>query len=65
MNVKKCERCKNPTNGTTIMSMFNTQVICMPCKEEEKENPRYMEAVEADRKAIVKGDYNFRGIGLV
>jgi len=47
------------------MSMFNTQVICMPCKEEEKENPRYMEAVEADRKAIVKGDYNFRGIGLV
>lgn len=65
MNVEKCERCKKPTNGTTIMSMFNTQVICMPCKEEEKENPRYMEAVEADRKAIVKGDYNFRGIGLV
>jgi predicted sulfurtransferase len=65
MNVKKCERCKKPTNNTTIMSMFNTQVICMPCKEEEKENPRYMEAVEADRKAIVKGDYNFKGIGLV
>lgn len=65
MNVKKCERCKKPTNGVTIMSMFNTQVICMPCKEEEKENPRYMEAVEADRKAIVKGDYNFKGIGLV
>lgn len=65
MNVKKCERCKNPTNGISIMSMFNTQVICMPCKEEEKENPRYMEAVEADRKAIVKGDYNFKGIGLV
>lgn len=65
MNVEKCERCKTPTNGTTIMSMFNTQVICMPCKEEEKENPRYMEAVEADRKAIMKGNYNFRGIGLV
>ena len=65
MNVEKCERCKTPTNGTTIMSMFNTQVICMPCKEDEKENPRYMEAVEADRKAITKGNYNFRGIGLV
>jgi hypothetical protein len=44
--------------------MFNTQVICIPCKEEEKENPRYAEAVEAERKAVMNGDYNFRGIGL-
>jgi hypothetical protein len=64
MNVKNCERCKTPTNGISIMSMFNTQVICIPCKEEEKENPRYAEAVDAERKAVSKGDYNFRGIGL-
>jgi hypothetical protein len=64
MNHTNCERCKTATNGTTIMSMFNTQVICIPCKEEEKENPRYAEAVEAERKAVMNGDYNFGGIGL-
>jgi hypothetical protein len=37
----------------------------MDCKKEEKENPRYAEAVEADVQEIKKGNYNFEGIGLV
>jgi hypothetical protein len=28
------------------MSMFNTQIICMACKDKERTHPRYAEAVE-------------------
>jgi len=63
MNKKYCDRCGKPTNGITIMSMFN-DVICMDCKKAEKENPRYKEAVEAERDACLHGNYNFKGIGF-
>ena len=46
------------------MSMFNEQVICMACKEKERQRPDYHEAVEADNAAIRRGDRNFPGIGL-
>ena len=64
MNVEKCERCGEPTNGITTMSMFNTEVICMKCKEAEKLRPDYNKAVEADVAEIKKGNYNFEGIGF-
>lgn len=64
MNVKNCQRCNKETGGVTIMSMFNEQIICMPCKEAEKAHPRYDEAVKADNEQIRKGNYNFEGIGL-
>ena len=60
--MKTCDRCGIATN-TWTMSMFNTQEICPVCKEEERNHPRYQEACEADREAIVRGDYNFKGIG--
>jgi hypothetical protein len=44
--------------------MFNTQIICIPCKDEEKENPRYAEAVRIEREEVLKGNRNFEGIGL-
>lgn len=58
-----CQRCHKPTNGT-IMSMFNTEEICFACKDAEKKNPRYAEAVQADEAAIKSGNYNFKGVGL-
>ena len=58
-----CMRCGQPTHGCTIMSMFNNDVICIDCMKKEKENPRYKEAVEAERKACAHGNYNFKGIG--
>ena len=58
-----CERCNKVTN-VTITSMFNTQTICMECKEAEKLDPRYDEAVKADEAAIRAGNFNFKGIGL-
>lgn len=64
MNVKNCQRCGKDTNRVTIMSMFNEQIICKHCKETEKKDPRYEQAVNADNEEIRKGNYNFKGIGL-
>jgi len=63
MSVANCQRCGNPTNGIIIMSMFNEDIICMSCKKEEKNNPQYKQAVDADVAEIKKGNYNFSGIG--
>lgn len=57
-----CDRCGKETLIHT-MSMFNTDVICMDCKEREKEHPQYVDAVEADNDQIRAGNYNFPGIG--
>jgi hypothetical protein len=64
MRIENCQRCSKPTNGVTIMSMFNTQIICIPCKGKEKENPRYEEAARIEREEIQKGNLNFEGVGL-
>ena len=45
------------------MSMFNTEEICMECKEKERKHPMYETAREADRQAVLSGNYNFKGIG--
>lgn len=59
-----CDRCEQPPiNNTTIMSKFNTQVICTPCKEKEMKHSKYKDAHDADNAAIKSGDYNFKGIG--
>ena len=58
-----CERCGKATR-TTIVSMFNTQTICMGCKDKEKKRPDYGQAQAADRAAIHSGNYNYQGIGL-
>lgn len=64
MRIENCQRCSKSANGVTTMSMFNTQIICIPCKDEEKENPRYAEAVRIEREQVLKGNLNFEGIGL-
>jgi hypothetical protein len=57
----KCQRCGKETS-ITIMSMFNTQTICMDCKDAEEKDPRYNEARAADEAAIRSGNFNFPGI---
>ena len=32
-DAKRCDRCGADLSGGRIMSMFNTQVICMACAE--------------------------------
>ena len=57
-----CDKCGKKTN-ITIMSMFNTQTICLDCSDAERKDPRYATARAADEAAIRSGNYNFRGIG--
>jgi len=45
------------------MSMFDTAIICMVCKEIETKHPRYAEAVAAECSAVQSGNLNFPGIG--
>lgn len=58
-----CDRCFEETIST-IMSMFNTDVICPKCKAAERLLPEYEQAVKADEEAAQSGNYNFPGIGL-
>jgi len=46
----ECHRC-GTASSIHIMSMLNTQLICMGCKDQETELPQYEKAVEADVKA--------------
>jgi hypothetical protein len=61
MNKSICDRCGEPTNGVTIMSIFNEDIICMPCKEAEKKDPEYNAASKAEINAIKRGDRNYKG----
>ena len=60
---QNCDRCRKPLNGIRMMSMDNTDCLCMDCIEAERKRPDYKTAVEADHAEIRKGNYNFKGIG--
>ena len=62
MNKENCDRCEKPTGGSTTMSIFNQDVICLPCKRKEKLDPDYEPAVVAEQEAVRNGDYNFPGV---
>ncbi len=57
-----CDRCSRSTNVITC-SYFNTEMICMKCKEKEKAHSKYEEAVKVEREHVLKGNMNFPGIG--
>ena len=59
---ENCDRCGNPTGGTTTQSMFNEDVICMKCKDDERKDPEYKAAEEADYEASRAGIKNFKGV---
>jgi hypothetical protein len=46
------------------MSRFNTDCLCFECINEERQHPDYKKALDAERRAVQNGDYNFSGIGL-
>lgn len=62
MKEQRCRRCGKPTIAT-MMSMFNTQEVCMECIDAERQDPRYQEASNAEAAAIRGGNFNFKGIG--
>ncbi len=59
-----CQRCTGKTHGINSMSMFNNDILCVPCKNKEMAHPLYGEAVDMDNNEIKKGNFNFDGIGL-
>ena len=58
-----CERCRQPSQVFTG-SIFNQQLVCVPCVLKERAHPRFLEAAEAEEAAVRRGDFNFPGIGL-
>ncbi len=57
-----CDRCGGSLSGGRIMSMLNTYCLCLVCKEKETTQEGYREAVEAEHRAIKRGNFNFKGI---
>ena len=61
---KKCDRCGCDLTGKArIMSKFNTDCICLDCKDKETALPEYKKAAEAEREQLLAGNRNFAGIG--
>lgn len=60
---KYCDRCGGDLSSGRTMSMFNTDCICMECKAKEQKLPEYKAATDAERKAVIAVDGNFKGVG--
>jgi len=58
----RCPRCGKETVGT-MMSRFNTDMICLDCIKKEQQHPAYAKAAEAELAAVRSGNLNFPGIG--
>lgn len=58
----RCDRCSNPTNSTKV-SWFNTETLCVDCQRQEEAHPDYRYAKDVEHAAVVKGNFNFPGIG--
>ena len=59
----KCDRCGIPTT-VTQMSLFNTDMCCEVCTEIERAHPDFPKARACELDQLLKGNYNFPGIGL-
>ena len=57
-----CDRCGGSLAGGRIMSMVNTDCLCLTCKEQEKLREDYQTAVEAEHAEVKKGNWNYKGI---
>lgn len=59
----RCDRC-GARFGVSTMSRFNRDMLCMPCRADEKQAPNYPQAEAVELAAVRSGDYNYPGIGL-
>ena len=59
-----CPRCGADLSAGSTTSMFNTEHICLDCKEDEAHCPNYDRARQVESAAVEHGEYNFSGIGL-
>jgi hypothetical protein len=59
-----CARCGSVLRVWS-MSRFNTDVLCMPCVEDERLAPGYASAAAVELAHVRDGDLNFPGVGLL
>ena len=59
---KHCDRCGASLASGRIMSMLNTDCICMKCKDAERQHPEYERAREREREEVRKGNRNYEGL---
>ncbi len=59
-----CDRCGGSLKDGRITSKYNTECICMACKDKETKRADYKKASDAEIAEIRKGNYNFKGIGF-
>ena len=59
---QRSDRCKKKAIATQ-MSTFNTEICCMDCIDKEKQHPKYEEDAAAENAAVLRGNFNFPGIG--
>jgi hypothetical protein len=64
MNTPNCVRCgADLTKGLAhTMSKFNTDIICVQCKDDETQAPGYRAADETEFNACRSGNLNFHGL---
>lgn len=60
-SIRNCERCGAELT-TRTMSKMNSDVICIGCKEQEKQHPRYKEASDREMEEVRRGNYNYGGL---
>jgi len=60
---RHCDRCGKDLKDGRMMSMFNTDCLCLDCLDKEKLHPDYEKARQAEHEAVKRGDLNFKGIG--
>ena len=58
-----CARCNKESRAITG-SFFNEDLICLECRDIESLHPDYKKAKDIEHQEVVKGNYNFEGIGL-
>ena len=56
--MKQCDRCSKEMTEHTV-SWYNTQEICFSCRDKEESRSDYASCREAERQAILRGDFNF------
>lgn len=56
-----CDRCGSKLSFRTL-SVMNTDIICMECKDKETHHPRYKEAADKEREEVLKGNRNYQGL---
>ncbi len=61
-NKRYCDRCGKSLENGRIMSMLNTECICLSCKEKEIKHPDYDRARQEELAEIRKGNMNYKGI---